>query len=61
MRKAEKSEPITIKTINKFFTEVLSTAVDLIDEHFFDNEIKVCLVKINAVFQLVKQMHYYRW
>ena len=38
---AEKSEPLTIKNINKFFsTRILNTAVDLIDEHFFDNEIK---------------------
>ena len=38
---AEKSEPLTIKNINNFFTtRVLNTTVDLIDEHFFDNEIK---------------------
>ena len=38
---AEKSEPLTIKNINKFFsTRILNTAVDLIDEHFFDSEIK---------------------
>ena len=38
---AEKTEPLTIENINKFFsTRVLNTAVDLIDEHFFDGEIR---------------------
>ena len=38
---AEKTEPLTTENINKFFsTRVLNTAVDLIDEHFFDGEIR---------------------